>query len=166
MAKNKKNSVNKSSSSAKKFEAELPEIAKRHNIRVSNPYGYYPEDVDKVIMRLEKDISDLTKENLDLAKQIDQAKTDLSKMTQQFNSLKFQMISMEMPETSDATDFANLSRISNFSGKNEPQIQDKVSDGLSMPVGVVSEPHDEQKQQKISHNNLVKPKLKINNKGE
>ena len=29
---------------AKKFEQELPEVAKRHNIRVSSPYGYYPED--------------------------------------------------------------------------------------------------------------------------
>ena len=39
---------------AEKFEQELPEVARRLGIRVSSPYGYYPEDVDRIILDLEE----------------------------------------------------------------------------------------------------------------
>lgn len=175
MGKKPKN-VNKATSGAKKFEADLPEVAKRHNIRVSSPYGYYPEDVDKIILNLEKEISNLSKENKQLADEIEGKKQDISKLQKQFNDLRFQIMTGETTDTSAEEDFANLSRIGSITGKIEPQIMDKRVDGPPlMPVSVIEEPHTTQQHQ-VSHSNLirpknsnaqVKPKIKINsNKGE
>lgn len=161
MAKNKKEkSTNKSSNTlaAKKFEAEKPEVAKRHNIRVSNPYGYYPEDVDKIILSLESQISNLQKENT----RLEEARNDLEKrfnnINDQYQAFKAQVILMEgSTDTSAEEDFANLSRIGDITGKPQPQVMNKKISKLTMPLSVVDEPHEE-KTIKISHKDLVRPK--------
>ena len=167
MAKNKKN-VNKSTASAKKFENEKPILAQKYNIRVSNPYGYYPEDVDKLITTFENTISSLEKENKKLAEERDQAQSDLSKAQSQIVRLKMDMSLMEQADTSAEEDFVNMSRIGKITGKIEPQVMPKPLDNKpTMPVGVIGGTSNNT-QQKVSHSNLIRPKVKINNtnKGE
>ena len=110
---------------AKKFEQELPEVAKRHNIRVSSPYGYYPEDTDKIILQLEKDVSNLTKENKLLSQELYETKENLSKIQTELTQFKMQMSLMEIPDVSPTENFAMLSRMSTINGQNmEMPIED------------------------------------------
>ena len=44
--------------------SDISEIARKYNIRVSAPHGYYPEDVDKVIADLDNQLTLLSKENI------------------------------------------------------------------------------------------------------
>lgn len=59
MAKKEKKSPEKEM--AAKVEHDLPEIAKKYHIQISYPYGYFPDDVDKIIKDFEFTIS--TKDN-------------------------------------------------------------------------------------------------------
>lgn len=111
---------------AKKFEAELPEVAKRNNIRVSSPYGYYPEDVDKIIIDMESQLKMLQKENNHLNGQLTDYKGRLNDVQTELTKLKMQMSLMEIPDTSAEENFAMLSRISTITGNNEEQISNKV----------------------------------------
>ena len=86
---------------AKKFESNLPEVAKRNNIRVSSPYGY------------------LTNQLEDYKSRANAAQNELSK-------LKMQISLMEIPDTSTEENFAMLSRISTITGNNEEQIQNNI----------------------------------------
>lgn len=79
---------------AKKFENNLPEVAKRNNIRVSSPYGYYPEDVDNVIIELENNLKLTQKENDHLTnmlkstrEELEDAKTELTKLKMQISMI-------------------------------------------------------------------------------
>lgn len=111
---------------AKKFESALPEVAKRNNIRVSSPYGYYPEDVDKVILELEKDTKMLQKENTHLTKQLEECKHNVSALQSELTQLKMQMSLMEIPDVSSEEGVAMLSRIGTVTGRNEEQIQNNI----------------------------------------
>ena len=104
---------------AEKFEQELPELARRLGIRVSSPYGYYPEDVDKIISNLEKDVSSLTKENKDLRDQVHNAEEKSQSLQTELTQIKMQVSLMEIPDASAEENFAMLSRISTITGKNE-----------------------------------------------
>ncbi len=112
-------SVKSPQKKAEKFEQELPEIAKRLGIRVSSPYGYYPEDVDKIISNLEKDVSSLTKENKDLRDQVHNAEEKSKSLQTELTQIKMQVSLMEIPDASTEENFAMLSRISTITGKNE-----------------------------------------------
>lgn len=162
MAKKTKSSVNKSLNSAKKFESDLPEMAKKYNIRVSNPYGYYPEDVEKIIFDLESQINRLEKENFTLTKKNGELENDVSQAKREITQLKVQMTIMgnEMPDTSAETDFAMLGRgLTGITGKVEPQIIEKPIEGTVMPIDTIGEP--DVHPTKATHNNLVRPKLNI-----
>ena len=111
---------------AKKFESELPEVAKRNSIRVSSPYGYYPEDVNRVILEFEKNIKMLQKENDHLTNQLTDCKGQLKDAQTELTKLKMQVSLMEVPDLSSEENFAMLSRISTITGKNEEQVQNKV----------------------------------------
>ena len=111
---------------AKKFESNLPEVAKRNNIRVSSPYGYYPEDVDKVIIELENTNKMLQKENNHLTNQLEDYKSRANAAQNELSKLKMQISLMEIPDTSTEENFAMLSRISTITGNNEEQIQNNI----------------------------------------
>lgn len=111
---------------AKKFESELPDVAKRNNIRVSSPYGYYPEDVNKIITDMESELKMLQKENNHLNGQLTDYKGRLNDAQTELTKLKMQMTLMEIPDASAEENFAMLSRISTITGNNEEQISNKV----------------------------------------
>lgn len=125
---------------AEKFEHELPEIAKRLGIRVSSPYGYYPEDVDKIIFKLEQDVSSLTKENKDLRDEIHECKEKSKALQTELTQIKMQVSLMEIPDASTEENFAMLSRISTITGKDEevPPVnlleEDEVEQSNIIPI--------------------------------
>lgn len=99
-----------------KVEQELSELAKRHNIRVSSPYGYYPEDVDPIIERLEKDVSQLTKENKQFSNELQEYKDKCSALSTELTKIKMQISLMEVPDVSAEEGFAMLGRIDSITG--------------------------------------------------
>lgn len=111
---------------AKRFESTLPEVAKRHNIRVSSPYGYYPEDVDKVITEMENENKMLQKENTHLTKQLEDYKGKADALQTEMVALKMQMSLMDVPDASAEESFVMLSRIGTITGNNEEQVQNKI----------------------------------------
>ena len=99
-----------------KIEQELSDLAKSLGIRVSSPYGYYPEDVDPIIIGLQKTVSDLTKENkmfADKNYELEEANRDA---LQQITKLKMEMsmIQMDIPSQEDS-----ISAISQMFGDDE-----------------------------------------------
>lgn len=138
---------------AAKKESEKSAIAKQYGIRVSNPYGYFPEDVDRVLEDLQSQLNTLSKENkfaseklARIQKERDDAKTELSK-------LKMQISLMDIPDSSTEEDFQMMSRLNSinpavgnlvtevpdqtkFTGKLEPVIADKIESDESPKVPI------------------------------
>lgn len=102
--------------------SEKSEIGIRYNLRISNPYGYYPEDTDRVIGDLEKQINNLQKENDRLQKEATKAVEDLKKMDREYQSLKLQVSLMEYPDTSAEQDSVMFGRLSTITGR-DPQVE-------------------------------------------
>ena len=150
---------------AKKFENELPEVAKRLGIRVSNPYGYYPEDVDKIIVRLEQDISDLTKENKQLSQELHDTKNKATLLQSELSQIKMQVSLMEIPDVSTEESFAMLSRVGTITGENVNMPVTEVSTPAPSTIKTVtikSDKSDEKKPaQQTTYSNLIKPKIKL-----
>lgn len=148
---------------AKKFEQELPEVAKRHNIRVSNPYGYYPEDVDKIILALEKDISNLTKENSQLSKDLYTQKQMNSSLQTELSQIKMQVSLMDIPDASTEENFAMLSRMSTINGQNQEIPTKTISEVKPINIKTVNipQPKNSNTVKQDTYNNLVKPKIKL-----
>ena len=70
--------------SKKAVNNEISETGKRFHLRVSRPYGYYPEDVDNLLLnqevqieQLQKENTVLTQRNADITKELEQAKTEI-----------------------------------------------------------------------------------------
>lgn len=126
---NKKSNKDKGS----KIVNELSEIAKRLNIRVSSPYGYYPDDVDPILARLEKDVSNLTKENKKLSEEVLDKQNKLTAVTQELSALKMQMSLMEVPDLSSEESFAMLGRIDSITGNYNSQTVQELKD-INQPV--------------------------------
>lgn len=99
-----------------KVEQELSDLAKSHNIRVSSPYGYYPEDVDPIIANLEKTVQQLEKENRQFEAENHEYKERCSALTTELTKLKMQVSLMEIPDVSAEEGFAMLGRIDSITG--------------------------------------------------
>lgn len=104
-----------------KIENELSELAKDLGIRVSSPYGYYPEDVDPIIAGLQKNVSDLTKENKQLAEDLNDIQSKLKSTQSELSQLKMQMSLMEVPDVSAEEGFTMLSRIDSITGNYDSE---------------------------------------------
>lgn len=99
-----------------KIEHELSQLAKDLGIRVSSPYGYYPEDVDPIIAGLQKEVSDLTKENKHFSEELNDTQNKLKAVQSELSQLKMQMSLMEVPDVSAEEGFAMMSRIDSITG--------------------------------------------------
>lgn len=82
----------------KKTNFEKSEIAIKYNIRISQPYLYFPEDVDKVLTEITKQLESITKENESLVKQRDTAEKNLSKLQSQYSELQLQMSLLQVDD--------------------------------------------------------------------
>lgn len=95
---------------------EKSQLAQDLGIRISNPYGYYPDDVDPIIAGLQKSVSDLTKENKRLADELNEKTEQLKLAMSEASQLKMQMSLMEIPDMGAEEEFTMLSRIDSITG--------------------------------------------------
>lgn len=104
-----------------KIEHELSQLAKDLGIRVSSPYGYYPEDVDPIIAGLQKEVSDLTKENKQFSEELNDTQNKLKAVQSELSQLKMQMSLMEVPDISAEEGFTMLGRIGSITGNYDSE---------------------------------------------
>ena len=86
---------------SKTVKEKLPETLEKLNIRVSTPYGAYPEDVETVVSdlleKLETANAELSKKNTQLERDLHLVNTELAKM-------KIDVSLMSIPETTEEED--------------------------------------------------------------
>ena len=92
----------------------LSDIALNYNIRISNPYGYYPDDVDRIIRKQEELINTLQAETQRLDKLYSDTKEELKIAKAELQRIRFDISVLELPDTSTEEDFAMMSRLSNI----------------------------------------------------
>ena len=137
------------SKSAKQFENDKPEVARRYDIKISKPYGYYPEDVDKVITNLEEELNRLTKENQLLEKNLTQAQKDNKDIKSELNRIKMQIAVMPMIDSdSTAMDVTLLSGVNPSASK---QSNHKVSNDVLKKIN--QDASDDMSEDDITLNN-------------
>lgn len=116
--KKEKSLFKKTSKNEKKIEHEKSELAKNLGIRISHPYGYYPEDVDPIIAGLQSELSNLTKENISLSEELVQLKAKHKDLLSLYQKMKMDasvfglnpsMISLEQS-------LEGLSKVSDING--------------------------------------------------
>ena len=103
---------------------ELSEIAKRHNIRVSTPHGYYPDDVDKLLSNYESAVNQLQSETKRLSEQLEQSRSDCAALRAEVTKLQLDMSNLEIPDVSANESFAMLSRLENISDEVNTTVDD------------------------------------------
>lgn len=114
---------------ARQFEKnELPEIMQKYNIRVSAPYGAYPEDVVKVVQSLEDELRNVSKDNLRMKNDLEAAQKDLSTLQEEFVALKMSVSLMEIPDVSAEESMVMLNKMSGITDnfKEETPVYDEA----------------------------------------
>lgn len=137
----KKPKKSKNDAGEKAVEQSLSQLAKDLGIRISSPYGYYPEDVDPIILELQHTVSELEKENKKLAEDAHDSKNKLDLANSELSQLRMQMALMEVPDLSTEEEFAMLGKIDSITGNYD-----------SAPISDIKQSMD---------NNARKPTLKI-----
>lgn len=94
--------------------SEMSEVGKRHNLRISNPYGYYPEDVDKVLLNYEKLLSSHETEISKLEKQLEQVKAEKKMIDDEFRKMKMEIQFAEIPDISADEGFSMMGKMRNI----------------------------------------------------
>ena len=122
----------------------LSDVAMRHNIRISNPYGYYPDDVDRIIRKYEELTNTLQAETQRLEKALSKTTDELKAANAELQRMKLDMSLMDVPDTSAEEDIAMLARLSNINenvGTLEHEIPDIVENSESrIPLDVIENP--------------------------
>lgn len=130
------------------------EIGEKYNFRVSTPQGYFPEDVDKVIVDLEHRLKSLSNDNLKLRKERDEAVADKKVIDEEYKKLRWDMSVFEVPHTSAQEDIAMLNELSNVNSSIEPANEEIISTGdddLDFVLDIISD-NDTLKKLDISDN--------------
>lgn len=107
----------------KKIEQDKSEIAKKYQFRISNPYGYFPEDVDKVVQQLASDLSEYTKENKRLSEELNKAQDEvreanvrITELTFQIDELNNTLSNLQIPDFSTEVGFEMLGGMGAITG--------------------------------------------------
>lgn len=107
-----------------KLGVEKSDTAKKYNIRISTPNGYFPEDVDKIIIDLEQQCQRLEKENHKLTSQYESNQKDLNKLKGEYQQLQFEMMKINI-NTSDLQSYNQMESLMkiNPSVGNLPEVE-------------------------------------------
>lgn len=127
---------------------EKSQLAKDLNIRISNPYGYYPEDVDPIIIGLQEQVNQLSKENKSLRDQVGDLTNKNKSLSNELTSLKIQVSVAEIPVSLED----NLDGLSQLGSINGMDYEDSTSDLASR---LLDEPEED------NFNVPKKPKIKL-----
>ena len=141
----------------------------KHNEKADTIKGVFSEDVDKIILGLEDEISNLTKDNMKLKEEYNKAKANEMSLQTEYQALKMQMSLAEYPDASMEQASAIFDRVPTLSGRdpsggsNVPVPKpNKISTPLKLKVAGGDNPP--QKDEPTTFSNLIKPRNK--NKGE
>ena len=157
MRKKKESTAKKPSASTRKFNQELPAIAKKYNIRVSSPFGYYPEDVNRVLEKLEQSNNILAKENAELTKKYEAKNTDYKNLRTEFTNFKLEVSKMQLESTSFDESLAKINRgFGQINEKNETKPAAPSEPKLKIKPLKLSSPSSDSGQS--TFNNLISPK--------
>lgn len=144
--------VNKSKKSTSKENVQdIPENLKKHHLRVSTPYGMYPEDVDKLVSDLESQLSRLSKENKNIEELYSQAAKERDDIKAELTKLKLQVTLMEIPDTSTEEDFQMFSRLNTINpavGSISEKVVEKQNHPYVEPIISNKIEEDEEEQEK------------------
>lgn len=154
----KKPKASKKNNGPTKTPQEKSQLAQDLGIRISSPYGYYPEDVDPIIIKLQNEVASLTKENKKFSEENDKLNKNLKAVSGELAKIKMQVSLMEVAPLSMEDSLAGIDKISNITGqhpKNTPPISDLVS--LLEDDGQAATIEDDAKPVK-------RPTFKLNNK--
>lgn len=89
---------------SKAVKEKLPETLEKLNIRVSTPYGAYPEDVETVVSDLLEKVNKLETTNAELSKKNTQLERDLHLVNTELAKMKIDVSLMSIPETTEEED--------------------------------------------------------------
>lgn len=89
---------------SKTVKEKLPETLEKLNIRVSTPYGAYPEDVETVVSDLLEKVNKLETANAELSKKNTQLERDLHLVNTELAKMKIDVSLMSIPETTEEED--------------------------------------------------------------
>lgn len=98
-------------SKIKKSNEEVPPRAKKHNIRVSKPYGLFPQDVETVLENIETERDNLLVLIDNYKKEIEQLKEDNQDLKLTITQLKFDMSLIEVPDGNESNDFQMMNKL-------------------------------------------------------
>lgn len=122
----------------------LSDVAIRHNIRISNPYGYYPDDVDRIIHKYEELTNTLDKETKRLEQLLTKTEDELKAANAELQRMKLDMSLMDIPDTSAEEDIAMIGRLTNINenvGTLEHAMPELTPDSESrIPLDVIENP--------------------------
>ena len=104
------------------------EIGEKYNFRVSTPQGYFPEDVDRVIIDLEQRLESMSNDNLLLRRERDDAVADKRMIDEEYKKLRWDMSVFEVPHTSTQEDISMLNELSNINSSVEPADEEILID--------------------------------------
>lgn len=104
------------------------EIGEKYNFRVSTPQGYFPEDVDRVIIDLEQRLESMSNDNLLLRRERDDAIADKRMIDEEYKKLRWDMSVFEVPHTSTQEDISMLNELSNINSSVEPADEEILVD--------------------------------------
>lgn len=104
------------------------EIGEKYNFRVSMPQGYFPEDVDRVIIDLEQRLESMSNDNLLLRRERDDAVADKRMIDEEYKKLRWDMSVFEVPHTSTQEDISMLNELSNINSSVEPADEEILID--------------------------------------
>lgn len=123
-----------------KIEQDKSQLAKDLNIRISSPYGYYPDDVDPIITKLKEDVANLTKENKNLRDKNGELEKNIRAVSTELAQLKMQVSLMEVPALSIEEGLTGISKIGNITGNNDDTPIAQLAAGLLDDEPAIEEP--------------------------
>lgn len=142
-----------------KIEADKSELAKNLGIRISNPYGYYPDDVDPIIQKLQNDVASLTRENKQLTDQVADLTKKNKSLSSELSQLKIQVSLMEVPSLSMEEGLLGMSKLNAITGNHyDESIPDLAATLLN------DDPPIELPEPEIEEPAKSKPVIKLKNK--
>ena len=135
-----------------KMQQEKSQLAKDLGIRISSPYGYYPDDVDPIITKLQNDLKELTLENKKLRDEVGSLQHKNTDLTTELTSLKLQISITDIPVSLEDS-LSNLSQLGDINGEDYedaiPELASNLLDDEPDESAMVPEPS-------------TKPKIKLN----
>ena len=106
---------------SKTVKEKLPEKLEKLNIRVSTPYGAYPEDVETVVSDLLEKVNKLETTNAELSKKNTKLERDLHLANTELAKMKIEVSLMAIPETTEEEDSKMLRELNDITRADDDE---------------------------------------------